>query len=235
MAKNKPRRTSPLYLPGAFDLFTPSKNIVMNNLGVFSILYLLPLMFLLSNWASRPSRAAKDAHYASGFSFTGFPLYGSIATISLIAIVGIALTVMVQIMTNKAELDGAQDKKISMDKLWATLKEMGWKMLGLYVVMSLVIIAGFILFIIPGFFMIRRYFLAPYVMLDKKCGISEAMQRSAKLSLIDTGSVWGILGVMLLIGLVSIVPYAGELLSFVLGMLYSVAPAIRYTQLKKLA
>lgn len=234
MAKNKPRRTSPLYLPGAYDLFAPSKNIVMNNLGVFSILYLLPFIYLLSSWASRTTQTTKDAQYASGLSFTGFPLYGSIVRISAIAIVGVVLTVMIQIMTNKAELDGAQGKKISMDKLWATLKAMGWRMLGLYIVMILVIFAGFILLIVPGFFMIRRYLLAPYVMLDKKCSISEAMEQSAKLSLINTSSVWGIIGVIILISFISIIPFIGELLSFVLGMLYSIAPAIRYTQLKKL-
>lgn len=151
------------------------------------------------------------------------------------AIIGAALTIIIQIMTHKATLDGAQGKEVSMDKLWTTVKEMGWRMLGLYLVMGLVILLGFILLIVPGFFMLRRYLLAPYVMLDKKCGIREAMDQSAKLSLINTRSVWGIIGVMILISFISILPLIGGLLSFVLGMLYAVAPALRYQQLKKLA
>jgi uncharacterized membrane protein len=91
-----------------------------------------------------------------------------------------------------------------------------------------------ILLVIPGLIMIRRYFLAPYVMLDKKVGIREAMDQSAELSKINTGSVWGIIGVSFLIALVNVIPIIGGLASFSLGALYSVAPAMRYLQLKKI-
>ena len=233
MARRRARRTSPLFLPSAFQLFTPSKDIVLKNIGVFAILYLLPFIYLLDRWLTVQSSTTKNLHYASDFN--GFPLYGNIASISLLAIVGLTLSIIVQIMTNQAELDGAQGKHITMDNLWKTIKRLGWRMLGLYIVMAVVIIVGFLLLIVPGFFMIRRYLLAPYVMLDKKCGIKEALDQSARLSLINTGSVWGIMGVMFLIGLLGVIPLLGGLLSFAVGMLYSVAPALRYEQLKKLA
>ena len=71
-------------------------------------------------------------------------------------------------------------------------------------------------------------------MLDEKLGVRDSMHRSAELSKLNPGSVWGIIGVMLLIGLVNIIPILGGLASFALGGLYSVAPALRYQQLKKL-
>jgi hypothetical protein len=73
--------------------------------------------------------------------------------------------------------------------------------------------------------------LAPYVMLDTKCGITEAMERSADLTKPYSGYIWGIIGVMFLIGLFNIIPGIGWMISFVLGMLYSIAPALRYQEL----
>jgi hypothetical protein len=61
------------------------------------------------------------------------------------------------------------------------------------------------------------------------------MDQSAALSKANTGAIWGVIGVMFLIGLANIVPIIGGLIAFIFGALYSVAPALRYQQLKKLA
>ena len=82
--------------------------------------------------------------------------------------------------------------------------------------------------------MLRRYFLAPYVMLDTNCGIKEAMDKSATMSKPYSRAIWGVIGVMLLIGFINVIPYIGWMVAFVLGMLYSVAPALRYQELKKI-
>jgi uncharacterized membrane protein len=107
-------------------------------------------------------------------------------------------------------------------------------MFGLYLLMGLYIFVGLILFIIPGLIMLRRYFLAPYVMLDTRCGITEAMERSAELSKPYSGYIWGMIGVMFLISLFNVVEGIGWMAAFVLGMLYSVAPALRYQELKEI-
>jgi hypothetical protein len=71
-------------------------------------------------------------------------------------------------------------------------------------------------------------------MLDKNCGIREAMDRSAAISKPHSGYVWGIIGVGILIGFIGVIPLVGSLIAFIGGMLYSVAPALRYQELKKL-
>jgi hypothetical protein len=81
--------------------------------------------------------------------------------------------------------------------------------------------------------MLRRYFLSPYILLDEKCSIKDAMEKSAHMTKPYSGSIWGIIGVMFLIGLVNIIPFVGWMVAFVLGALYSVAPALRYQELKR--
>jgi uncharacterized membrane protein len=140
-----------------------------------------------------------------------------------------------QLMAVIATYDASQDKVITFSKLWSAVKKIGLRLIGLYIVVFLVTLVGFVLLIVPGLIMIRRYYLAPYVMLDKNCGIREAMDRSAAISKPYSGYVWGIIGVAILIGLIGIIPLVGSLIAFVMGMFYSVAPALRYQELKKLS
>lgn len=134
-----------------------------------------------------------------------------------------------------ATYEASQDKVIAFNRLWATTREIGWRLIGLYIVTGLIIFVGFILLIIPGLIMLRRYFLAPYVMIDKNCGIREAMDRSAAISKPHSGYIWGIVGVTILISMIGIIPLIGSIVAFVMGMFYSVAPALRYQELKKLS
>jgi hypothetical protein len=238
---NRARRTSPLHLSSAFDLFKPSKEIVLNNIWIFGPLYAVPFIFWIHSWIwsplpNQPTHWWQGARsLSSGWPGGPLPTYGTFLVVgfSLLWFVIIAaLGTVAQIMSQAAQLQAAENKHLDFHNLWQVVKELGWRMLGLYIAVGLVVLVGFILLVIPGLFMIRRYFLAPYVMLDEKIGIRDAMDRSAELSKINTGSIWGIIGVMFLIGLVNVIPIIGGLASFGLGALYSMAPALRYRQLK---
>jgi len=235
------RKSSPLTLPGAFELFSPSKEIILKNIWIFGPLYAIPLIFGIHDWIWTPANGNSfiDSHSHS-FSLPGGPLptYDSSIFIGFsifwLLFVVIAGTVA-SIMSQAAQLDAVEGKRLDFQILWQSVKQLGVRLFGLYIVMAVVIIIGLFLLIIPGVIFIRRYFLAPYVMLDKKVGIRESMETSAALSKRNTGSVWGVIGVMLLISLIGIIPIIGGLISFAIGCLYSVAPALRYQQLKKLA
>jgi hypothetical protein len=242
--KNRARRTSHLYLPSAFDLFTPSKDIVLKNIWIFGPLYAVLFVFFAHSWLWSPpaGQHVRLWQHSDGFSsgWLGGPLPAYFTFLAVgFSLLWLALTLVVgttaQIMSQAAQLDAVEDKHLDFQNLWQVVKTKGWRLLGLYIVMSLIIGLGFVLLFIPGLFMIRRYIMAPYVMIDKNTGIQESLTKSAAISLKNTGAVWGIIGVLFLIGLVNIIPYFGGLAAFVLGSLYSVAPALRYQQLKKLA
>jgi len=237
------RRTSPLNMPSAFDLFTPSKELVLKNIWIFGPLYAVPFIFWVHSWiwSPLPNQPVHWWQHSGSFS-AGWP-GGPLPTYATFLVVGFSLLwfliiaaggTIAQIMSQAAQLDAAEAKPLNFHSLWQLVKLLGWRMLGLYIVIGLLVFVGLLLLIIPGLIMIRRYFLAPYVMLDNKTGIRESLDRSAALSKVNPGAIWGIIGVMFLIGLVNIVPIIGGLASFALGGLYSVAPALRYQQLKRL-
>jgi hypothetical protein len=245
MAKtsNRARRTSPLYLPGAFDLFKPSKEMVLKNIWIFGPLYAVPLIFYIHSWiwSPLPSQHVRLWQHAGGFSSAwpggALPSYLTFLAVGLSLlwlVVILAAGTIAQIMSQSAQLESARGHNLDFSRLWQTVKELGWRMLGLYILTALIIVAGLLL-IIPGIIFIRRYYLASYVMLDKKTSIKQSLAESSRLSKQNTGSVWGVIGVTLLIGLLNILPIIGGLAAFAVGCLYSVAPALRYQQLKKLA
>ena len=239
--RNRPRQSSPLNLPSAFALFTSSKEIVLKNIWIFGPLYAVPLIFWIHSWIWTPTTignnwwgrfsGAGSGWGASPISYWNEAFIGFSIIWFLLAVVGGTIA---QLMVLVASFQGSEHKALDFRELWQAVRKMGWRLIGLYLLVTLYVVVGFILLIIPGLIMLRRYYLAPYVMIDKNCGIKEAMERSAAISKPYSGSIWGIIGVMILIGLVGIVPLIGWLASLLLGMFYVVAPALRYQQLKKL-
>jgi uncharacterized membrane protein len=245
VARRRTRRGSPLHITPSFDLFSKSKRLVQDNLGVFLPLYFVPLIFSIHSWIWSPAVGSHQPSFWTDYSWFGNGFNSSVPVYFWYGFVGfsiiwivfvIAAGTIVQIMAQSAQLEVAEGRKLAgFQPLWATAKELGWRMLGLYLLIGLYVVVGLILLIVPGLIMLRRYFLAPYVMLDKKCSIKEAMDTSAEISKPYSGYVWGVIGVIFLIGLINIIPFIGWIISFIVGMFYSVAPAMRYRELRKLS
>jgi hypothetical protein len=242
-ARRRARLGSPLRLHGSFELFGKSRKLIQKNIWIFAPLFALQLLFTFHAWEWTPALGGDTGHHWTRYSWFGSGFTTSLPDFIWYSFIGfsviwfvfvIAIGTIVQIMLQEAQLDASEEKNIYFAHLRAVVKELGWRMLGLYLVVSLYVTVGLILFIVPGLIMLRRYILAPYVMLDSKCGIKQAMEHSAEISKPYSGYVWGIIGVMFLIGLFNIIPGIGWMISFVLGFYYSAAPALRYQELKKI-
>lgn len=131
------------------------------------------------------------------------------------------------------ELLAAKGKAIDTWKSFTESLKYFWRLFGLFLLVGLIVICGLILFIVPGVIFIRRYFLAPYFLVDKDMKITDAMKASAEKTKGRPGAVWGIIGVSLLFVLLGIVPIFGGLISLVMLTLYTCAPAIRYAEIIK--
>ncbi len=244
MAKTRPRRGSAYHLTPSFELFRFSRDLVLKNIWIFGPLYIVPLIFQIHSWLWSPSGPNAPHHwwggsnsFSPGLSSSPTPFFSNYAFVGFSVFWLLFVLVagfIILIMTQAAQLKASEDKIITFGVLWNVVKDIGWRMVGLYIVVGLTILVGFILLIIPGLIFLRRYYLSAYVMLDKKVGIREAMDRSAAMTKPHSGSVWGVIGVTVLIALTGVIPFIGWLIAFTLGMLYSVAPALRYQELNKL-
>jgi uncharacterized membrane protein len=98
----------------------------------------------------------------------------------------------------------------------------------------LTVFIGLLLLIVPGIIFIRRYFLSHYALIDQDLSTGDSMRTSNELSKGRSMSIFGILGVDILIGIPSFIPFIGSIITFLLQVAYFCAPAIRYEQLKAL-
>jgi hypothetical protein len=241
-SKSRARLGSPLRLHGSFELFGLSAKLVQKNIWIFAPLFALPLLFTFHAWEWTPALGGNLGHHWTRYSWLGsgfsssipYFLWYSLIGYSILWLVFVVLAgTAVQIMIQQAQLEAIEKKPLDLVRLWRSAKANYRNMLGLYLLMGLYILAGLILFIIPGLIMLRRYFLAPYVMLDTKCDIKTAMERSAEIGNPYSGYIWGVIVVMTFIGLLNAIPGVGWMVAFALGMFYCAAPALRYQELKE--
>lgn len=208
----------------AFSLFTQSKDIVQKNLQQYAILYAPTIIMTLYSLRNPLETNASGTVTLGGPTAVSALLFAVLVVASLVA----------QIMLTSLTLRNAKGKSGTFDELWSDTKKFTFPIIGMAIVVGLMFLVGLLLLIIPAFIVLRRYFLAAYVMLDQDLGIGQSMKKSAAISKPFSGSIWGLLGVSLLINLPSALGVIGSLVTLALTFAYAVAPALRYVELKKL-
>lgn len=111
------------------------------------------------------------------------------------------------------------------------------RLIGLNLLIALIIALGLICFIIPGLIFARRYYLAPYYLVDYDLGIRESMQRSAAQSKPVSMAIYGMLIVTIAItGLASGLNASWRPFGAIMGLLlttaYTFAAALLYQELQ---
>ena len=209
-------QTNKQQFPSAFSLFRPSLDALMVNIWTFLGLFLIPmagLMFMVPIAA-----ASRDQAFLSIFAI-------------LVGIAAMIFFLFAAPSLPYVQLQGVQGKQVTLGEALKVGMKFFWRFYGLSILVGLIVIGGFILLIIPGLFMLKRYYLAPYYMFDQNLGISEAMRKSAADSKVFPGAIWGLLGVSVVIQMPSVIPIFG-LVSVVLAFMYYCAPTVRYFQIK---
>ena len=220
-------------LPGAFSLFSPSWEAFRLNFGAFFlgaifpfILLILPLVLLTAQQGIR--QRTNTLYLNNSQSVAAFNV--GVIIVGIIAIILLAVIFVPYMYLLK--LQSAKGVKV---KFWDNFKHsfhyLG-RVFALSFLRSVFILAGFILLIVPGLFMWRRYMLAPYYLIDQDTGINDALKKSAADSKPFSYALWGMIGVYILMSLLGIIPLIGALASAVLSVIYCCAQAVRYTQIK---
>lgn len=212
---------------GAFELFKPSKEVVLNNFSSFLIIIFLPSFLILVGDAMNLRDFLASPNGGMGGPATGLrpesiPYY-AVGVIALFLLLPAGFYI---------ELQAAKRKTINtVNAIKASWKYFG-RVIGLSLLVGLIVVIGLIAFIIPGLIFIRRYFLAPYFLIDKDMGIQQSMSTSAKATKGRPKAIWGVIGVAVLFSFLGVIPIFGGLVSLILLTLYTCAPAMRYLELQ---
>ncbi|MEX1995426.1 MAG: hypothetical protein WD887_01485 [Candidatus Saccharimonadales bacterium] len=233
--------TSGRGLTGAVDLFWKSKDIVLRNWKAFLALNIIGALIAVfdvfdrlggnkaADKLSRDNVVDKLSNPSWNFNtpdnmkfFVGFGI--------LMLIVAIILEAMLVILA----LRSAQGESPSLKKVWVEFQEKGLRLVVQIVFVGVLTVIGFVLLVVPGIILLWRLFLAPFILVDKNTGVIESIKQSWNMTRRYAWPIYSILLLVLLIALTSVTPVVGGLIAFVLGLLYTVAPALRYEEIKKL-
>ncbi len=215
-------------LTPSWDLLQKSIDLVRSH--PYSVFWLVFVASVMSNVGSYMiDRAAS----ASGLvldkmtpsQFTSLIQSSSVAQVGVAAIgMAILWALLVypasMVMSVKAVRGGDDDP-------WAYVRQSFhyfWRLYGLLLLITVMVVVGLIAFIVPGVILFRRYILAPYYLVERDTEIFEALKLTALQTKTERGSVWGVLGVTIVIGMaasiVTNIPYLGLLLGPAVSVLY---------------
>lgn len=222
----------------AFALLPKSYGLVRANLNIFIALYSVSGLFALwsfLNWFTDNKQTWSDEQFdpsswvgaVSGLHVST-PAGVGVGFAFLLAVILVIFSLMGVILTLRV----AQHGKIELPAVWNEFKRKGLKLLALEIVMGILVILGFFAFIVPGIILLWRFFLAPYILLDKNTGLDEALRRSWRMTKGNFFPIFAVILVSFLFGLTGLIPYIGIIISFLLAVAYSCAPALRYQELK---
>jgi hypothetical protein len=213
------------------ELFSESSKLVKRNLRLFIVLNAITIFN--TAWSTglvlRDKTNGTDWGTLLWHSVTGNPDYKMNATMSsIVTITGVILSLMLVILAVLA----TKQKTVDFKDVWQKFKVTWWKLILVVIVIILPILAGFLLLVIPGLYLVGRLAFAPYIVVDQNAGPLEAANKSFEMT---KGRAWPVvLAVIfgLILNLPSIIPVLGPVISLILTIAYSCAVPIRYFEMK---
>lgn len=206
-------------LSPAFELFGPSIALIRANPVPFVLISLLPsLLWLLVRYLAW-DKQGNVLH--PGLAAGGFGLLALYSLLTLAA-------------APYLQLRAAQGQRLNYGITLRQSFAYYWRLLALVIIIFVLVIFGLLLFIVPGVVALKRYILAPFVLIDKNSSVREAMATSSSLSRGHSLAILGIPVVIVAISLIGWAPVVGGLLANLLTFLYTPALALRYQELAAL-
>ena len=171
-------------LPGISALFKEAWNIYRQRWGVLVGITLIPSLLM--------------------FAFSTFDFSGALASWMIILVIAGVLAVVIQIWSQVALLAAIQgsDEGVGVRESYARGGKKFFSYLWICIILSFVLLGGFLLFIIPGIVMSGLFSLALFTLIAEDKRGMDALMRSRQLV---RGNWWAVLGRIICVSLLVII------------------------------
>lgn len=126
----------------------------------------------------------------------------------ILELISMFIQIVLSMGVLKAMLHVVRGESFDLDTILST-QPLFFKYVGATILLSIMLVLGFLFFIIPGIYFAITYTFVPYLVVDKEMGVFESMKKSAEMT---KGKKWDILAFMIVSLLIG---YSGFLLFFV--------------------
>ena len=162
-------------MPGPIKLFKDSLSIVGANFVLFLSILLIPII-------------------VSFFTalFAPIPATGVMVTYeSVIYIILMVIYVIISILMSVALILAINDNSLTAKGAYTRAMSYFWKYVGLSLLMTIILMVGFMLLIIPGIILSVWFAFATYILILENSGIVDSLKRSREYV---RGKWWGVFG-----------------------------------------
>ena len=212
---------TPDILPSALSLFKPSIAAFKRNFLTFVVVGSLPFLLIAASIGVQIITANTPEFLR---------IAGAIIT-TILFVSGIILSFLTAPTLALTQLRSAEGVAISPRQAYRSASPFFLRWMGLTILLAIIYIAAIACFVVPFFFMLRRYVLAPFYLLGRNSSIGDAMRASASESRYHSRAVWELVFIQALLSLCSAVPIIGWVVGWIPSVMYACAPAIRYLQI----
>ena len=207
---------------GAFDLFKPSVQGIVLNIKTFVLLIVS---------AVAPAAAAVPLAFVAGSADIEFLKSAAIVLSALLGLATLALLFMVMPALFVVQLQSVRGHVIQPMVAFRKGLKHFWRFYGVTILQLIILTLAFVALIVPYFFMLRRYILVQYYVIDRNMGVMDALRLCATDSLTYRSPLWGLVGVTVLLSLAGGIPII-SLVIWIPTLLYALAPAVRYSEIQ---
>lgn len=205
----------PKQWPGAFGSYKYSRQTVMFNIGTFAILIVASFVVgVLISLIFPTSGNMSLNNYFSASNTINTILSFIVNTFFTIAVITVFLAAVNQVKVEPMD---------AVKKSWPKLINY----IALSILLSIILGLSLLALVIPFFIVFPRLFLAPYYVIDKNLGITEAISKSWKNTSGHSLKVWGLVGAAIVM-ILPIFTIIGIPFSIYFLVMFSAAPVILY-------
>lgn len=105
----------------------------------------------------------------------------------------------------------ADGKKMTTKEVFTMRGGITWRLVGVAIVLGVALLAGFLLFVIPGIilaiWLMPAMVLVPYVVVEEKLGVIASIKRAHQLGKGHAMKAWGIIGWFFLLSVLLMIPF----------------------------
>lgn len=236
MAKSTAKGSKKKEENSVFDLLPKSWELVKKNWQVFAFVNIFAILGALGQSLSINDQSKDQSFVTNSFeSLTGTDVF-FLAGGFFLVIAMVAVVLFFEAMNISLGLKSAKNKKPTISELFEDGKKYYFRLIGLFILCTLIIVIGFALLIVPGVIALSRLLMSPYLMIEKDLGVIEAIKQSNTLATGKIGVVWAALGLSIAVGIadsiISVLPLIGPLAGIVISIGFSLIIPLRYIQMK---
>lgn len=237
MANKATATAEPKNYGSSLDLAKKSIDLVRKFLPLFALVWVIDLLGSIKP-AEEPDLGAEGAMWSEALNVGPGALAAMLGGALIVFVILAFIYLFVSLMRLSLELRVSRSKTPKVNELVADAQKHFFPFVGVVILSAIIVLAGLVALILPGLYLLVRIIFAPYLLIDRNLGPTEAIKASWRMTDGRFGAAAGPLLVIIAVSIIATIllgwiPVVGGLLVIAASIAVSLTLPLRYVQIAK--